>query len=98
MTGIEIDAEVTLSAPEGVEAIEVEIRFDPPTSGCIIYGYDAGGDLLPIQIVGSGRYNLPYCHPKIFVRYLPSLLTIEISVAGFSLPSGFPAGPGAGLH
>jgi len=84
MTELQFNSEVDLAAPEPFSVVRVEFKFVPPTSGCTVYGYDAQGDIQPIQIKGSGEYDLPYCNPKIYVRFDPDMKDIEISTVGWA--------------
>lgn len=83
-TQLTYNLEATLTAPEGVDGYFVSIDVSPSTAGFIVYGYNAKGDMQPIEIHGSHeKLELPYCNPKIYVRYLAGLESLKISTLGW---------------
>ena len=78
------DGELLLDTPPGgVCSPIIKIEMTPKGSGCLIYGTQRGGDMGCLEVRGSkDRLNLPFCEPKIFVKYLLGLETIEITTVG----------------
>jgi hypothetical protein len=84
MTDLQYHIVVDLPAPEGVNSYFVAVKMSPKDGACIVYGYDREGDIQPIEIHGSiEKLELPYCNPKIWIRYLPGLESFEMTLVGW---------------
>ena len=83
---ITYDLESTLSAPEGVvlKSIAVTIELEPASAGCLIYGWQKNGDMAFVEVRGErSEIDLPFCQPKVYVKYLLGLKNIRIYTRGW---------------
>lgn len=89
---ITYNIEAKLSVPEGIglDSIRVRIEISPETAGCIIYGYDASGNIQPVQIMGSGEADLPFVNPQVYVKYLGEPTSFSLSTLGWKEARGQP--------
>lgn len=88
---ITYNLDVKLSVPDGIalDSVTVHVEVDPPTSGYLIYGYDASGNIQPVQAQGSGDLKLPYVNGQIYVRYLGDApAKFSLGVVSYSEPRG----------
>lgn len=65
------DREMILDAPEGVEAILVEVRQQPKHGVAIVYGRNKEGQIQAVPLDGSRKFELPFTSPRVMVRYAP---------------------------
>jgi hypothetical protein len=68
--------EKTLDAPSGgaLSAISATAEIKPNDAGCLIYGTLPNGNMGCIKVRGpKAEIELPFVHPKIFVKYLLGL-------------------------
>ncbi len=83
---IKYELETELSAPTGgvLSAILVTVEIEPKDSGCLIYGTLRDGNIGHIEVRGpKADVELPFAHPKIYVKYLKGLTNIRISTRGW---------------
>ena len=92
MTEIQYNFESKLLVPEGIKLVSilVDVAIVPASADCIIYGYNALGDIQPVLIKGSGRAELPFSNGQIYVKYGDGLEEISISTAGWRDSRGEP--------
>lgn len=84
MSEIAYDEEMSLSVPEDIEAILVTIEIAPVDAGLVVYGYNACGDLQPVQLKGcSARVELPFCRPQVWIQHLGEVTSLKVSTLGW---------------
>lgn len=95
MTEIQYHKEIKLSTPDGIatDSIRVRITVTPDTAGCIIYGYDAAGNIQPVRIIGSGEVDLPFVNPQVYVKYVGEPTSFSLATLGWRHPRGQPRPP-----
>jgi hypothetical protein len=94
MFEIAYDEEMSLSAPEGVEAILVTVEIAPIDAGFVVYGHNTCGDLQSVQVKGcSARVELPFCRPRVWIQHLGEVTSLKVSTLGWRHPraTGEPA-------
>jgi len=85
---ITYDLESTLSAPDGgvLKSIAVTVEIEPASAGCLIYGWQKDGNMGCVEVRGARtELDLPFCQPKILVKYLLGLKNLKIQTRGFRL-------------
>lgn len=83
---IKYELQVELSAPTGgiLSAIFVTVDIEPKDAGCLIYGTLPDGNIGYVEIRGpKADVDLPFSHPKVYVKYLRGLTNIRISTRGW---------------
>jgi hypothetical protein len=83
---IKYELETELSAPTGgvLSAIMVTVEIEPKDAGCLIYGTLKNGDLGYVEVRGpKADVELPFSHPKIYVKYVGGLTNLRISTRGW---------------
>ena len=83
---ITFDQEATLTAPPGgvTTAIIVRVAVTPKDGAFLIYGYTAPDELTPIRVQGSSdRLELPFIEPKVYIKHLLGLKSLQIDTLGF---------------
>ena len=83
---ITYDLETKLSVPDGIPlaGIKVVVEIEPPSAGCLIYGWQQNGNLGCIQVTGAKtEIELPFCKPQIYVKYLQALKNLKVSTLGW---------------
>jgi len=84
---IRYELEVELSAPTGgvLSTIMVTVEIEPKDAGCLIYGTMPNGSMGYVEIRGPrAEVDLPFAHPKIYLKYVGGLTNIRISTRGWS--------------
>lgn len=79
------DLEAELSAPTGgvLESITARVEVDPPYASCLIYGRTKDGDTTSVQVTGHQVVDLPFCEPKVWIKYLIGCNTVRIQPMGW---------------
>lgn len=83
---ITYNLEATLTVPPDVPlaSIKVEIEVVPSDASCLIYGWNAEGNLQPVEVTGGkGVVDLPFAKPQIFVKYLHGLKHVSVRTLGW---------------
>ena len=83
---ITYNRKVELSCPPNIKWVTVKIEAKPKDGRYIIYGWDADGQLLPIELSGShAEYDLPFARNEIYIKYLHGLKSFQLSVVGVEM-------------
>jgi len=86
-TAIAFDCTTTLPAvPTGIalEAIIVKIELEPPSGGCIIYGWGQDKNLRMATVHSSQeKLRLPFAHPQIWLKYIDGAKGHRLTILGW---------------
>jgi len=79
------DSEMNLSVPAGsaVTSILVDVDLAPKDGSCMIYGITPEGHTECVTVRGGhSQVNLPFAHPKIYVKHIGWLDHVWIGTIG----------------
>jgi hypothetical protein len=83
---ITYDREIELTAPPGgvTKAIIVRVSVTPKDGAFLIYGHTSQDTLTPIRVQGNhDRFELPFTEPKVYIKYLTGLTSLQIETIGY---------------